>query len=113
MDKTKLEHYASKILPECQVRKFRYAPELLAQELENEAKFPEVSNVLSDIYAAVKDKSLPKFLIAHRQLAGRISEETLCYSICHSIKTKTTPLTKREGQVLTLLLQEKSLLELF
>ena len=38
VDKTSLEWYANKILPEAQVRKFRVRQDLLAQELENEAK---------------------------------------------------------------------------
>lgn len=110
---TQLERYAQKILPQCQIEKFRYFPDMLSMELELEARFPEVKNVLSDVFTAVKEKNFSKFLIAHKQLAGRIDEETLRQSIRYSIVSKTTPLTKRESQVLFLLQQGKSLMEVF
>lgn len=113
MEKTSLEWYAQKILSPAQIRKFGYRQDLLAKELENESRFPEVKNVLSDIYQAVKEKNLQKYLMAHRHLAGRIDEDTLRYAIRHDILSKKEPLTKREALVLTELLKEKSLLEVF
>lgn len=135
-DKSSLESYALRILPEAQVRKFRYRPDLLTQELESESAFPEISNVLSDIFTAVKDKNYQKFLIAHRQLNGRIDEETLTQAIRHSIVSKTEEpcgkcekcrsgkrqecqhkklaiVTKREAYVLSKLSKGASLLEVF
>ena len=112
-DKTSLEWYASKLLPPEQIRKFGYRQDLLSKELENEASFPEVNNVLSDIFIAVKEKNYQKFLIAHMHLNGRIDEETLRQSIRHSIAAKTEPLSKREAYVLAVLSEGKSLLEVF
>lgn len=112
-DRTSLEWYANKILPESQVRKFRVRQDLLAQELENEARFPEVKNVLSDIFIAVREKDYKKFLYAHRQLAGRIDEETIFQSIRYSIVSKTSPLTKREAEVLEKINSGKGLMEVF
>lgn len=135
-DKTVLESYALRILPEAQLRKFRYRPDLLTAELQHEAEFPEVSNVLSDIFVAVREKDYKKFLTAHKQLNARIDEETLVQSIRHSIAVKTDEpcgkcheckagnkqkcidkkkavLTKREAFVLSALTHGKSLLEVF
>lgn len=113
MDSTQLEKYAKKLLPECQILKFKYRQDLLAKELENEAFYPEVANVLSDIYSAVKDKDLRKYLQARNNLAGRIEEDTLIQSIRYSIASKTSPLTRREVEVLRLLNKGRSLLEVF
>lgn len=112
-DTTSLEFYARKILPEAQIRKFRFRQDLLAEELENEAKFPEVKNVLSDIYTAIKEKDFKKFLYAHRQLGGRIDEETIFHAIRYSIISKTSPLTKREAEVLQKFNSGKGLMEVF
>lgn len=112
-DKTSLEWYARKLLPECQILKFRYRPDLLVKELEREADFPEVKNVLSDIFVAVKEGNYKKYIIAHRQLSERIDEETLRHSIRYSILSKREPLTKREAYVLRLISEDKSLMETF
>lgn len=113
VDKTSLEWYAGKILPEAQIRKFRFRQDLLAKELENEAKFPEVKNVLSDIFIAVREKDYKKFLYAHNQLAGRVDEETIFHAIRYNIISKTSPLTKREAEVLEKLNSGKGLMEVF
>ena len=122
---TSLEWYAKRILPEAQIRKFRYRQDLLSQELENESRFPEVQNVLSDIFTAVKEKNYQKYLIAHRQLNGRIDEETLRQAVRYSIISKAwekkdgqetqkrAVLTKREAFVLSRLQEGKSLMEVF
>lgn len=135
-EKTSLEWYARKILPESQLKKFRYRQDLLVKELELEAQFPEIDNVLSDIFIAVKERDYKKYLIAHKQLNGRISEITLIWSIRHSIlskkempcgkcsdckagkselckKKKKPVITKREAFVLQELSMGKSLLEVF
>lgn len=112
-DKTSLEWYASRVLPPAQIRKFRIRQDLLAKELEKEAEFPEVSNVLGDIFTAVKEKNFGKFLMAHKHLNGRIDEETVCHSIRYNILSKKEPLTKREAIVLSALQSGKSLLEVF
>lgn len=135
-NKTSLEDYAKKILPEAQLKKFRYRQDLLVKELENESQFPEVENVLLDIFIAVKERDYKKYLIAHRQLNNRISETTLIWSIRHSIlskretpcgkceacrsgkrelckKKKKPVITKREAFVLEELSSGKSLMETF
>lgn len=113
MEKTSLEWYAHKVLPEPQVRKFRYRQDLLVKELENEATFPEVKNVLSDIFVAVREKDYKKYLLAHRQLAGRVDEDTLWHSVRYSILSKKEPLTKREAFVLSRFNEGRSLMEVF
>lgn len=112
-DRTSLEWYAKRILPEEQISKFRFRQDLLAKELENEARFPEVKNVLSDIFVAVKEKDFKKFLYAHRQLAGRVDEETIFQAMRYSIVSKTSPLTKREAEVLEKMNSGKGLMEVF
>lgn len=112
-EKTSLEWYAKKILPDAQIRKFRYRQDLLVKELESEADFPEVKNVLSDIFIAVKERDYKKYLLSHKQLAGRVDEDTLWHSIRYSIVSKTTPLTKREVFVLSQMESGKSLMEVF
>lgn len=113
MENTALEWYAKKVLPECQIRKFKYRQDLLAKELEKEAEFPEIKNVLGDIFIAVKEGDFKKFLMSHKHLNGRIDEETLRQSIRYDIVSKTSPLTKREAKVLQGLTEGKSLMELF
>lgn len=112
-ERTQLEFYALRILPQCQVSKFRYRQDLLAKELENEAENPEVNNVLSDIFVAVREKNIKKFLTARKHLNGRVDEETIRQSIRRSIAAKTEPITKRESEVLHALHAGKSLLEVF
>lgn len=112
-ENTSLEWYAKKILPDAQVRKFRYRQDLLARELERESEFPEIQNVLSDIFISVKEKNYRKYIIAHKQLANRIDEDTLRQSIRYSIASKKEPLSKREVYVLHLLTEGKSLMEVF
>lgn len=112
-DRTSLERYAHKVLSEAQIGKFRYRPDLLQKELENEAEFPEVKNVLGDIFVAVREKNYKKFLYAHKQLAGRVDEDTIWQSIRYSIISKTEPLTKREAEVLQKFLQGKGIMEIF
>lgn len=112
-EKTSLEWYARKIIPEEQLRKFRYRQDLLAKELEKESEFPEVNNVLGDIFVAVKEKNFSKYLIAHKHLNGRIDEDTIQHSVRYSILSKKEPLSKREVFVLSALQSGKSLLEVF
>lgn len=124
-EQTSLEWYAKRILPEAQIRKFRYRQDLLSRELENESRFPEVQNVLSDIFTAVKEKNYQKYLIAHRQLNGRIDEETLRQAVKYGIISrawetkdgketqKRAVFTKREAFVLSQLQEGKSLMEVF
>lgn len=112
-DRTSLEWYARKILPEEQIKKFKYRQDLLQRELEREAQFPEVKNILADVFSAVKDKNYKKFLYSHMQLAGRIDEVTLLQSIRYNILSKTTALTKREAEVLEKFNEGKGLMEVF
>ena len=133
---TSLEGYARKILPEAQLKKFRYRQDLLIKALEHESQFPEVENVLLDVFIAVRERDYKKFLMAHRQLNGRVPEMTLVRSIrdtslskkeipcgkcsnCRSgngqlcQKKKKPVITKREAFVLQELSAGKSLMEVF
>lgn len=51
----------SGLLPESQVKKFAGFPELFDLEVENEQRFPDVSVLEKDIFAAVMDNDYRKF----------------------------------------------------
>ena len=124
-EQTSLEWYAKRILPEAQIRKFRYRQDLLSKELGNGSRLPGSQHVLSEIFVAVKEKNYQEYLIAHKQLNGRIDEETLRQAVRYSIVSKSwekkdgeevqkrAVLTKREAFVLSQLQAGKSLMEVF
>lgn len=99
-DKTSLEFYARKILPEAQIRKFRYRADLLVKELELESKYPEVKNVLYDVFNAVKERDYSKYLISHKQLGGRVSESSLYWMILRQLLVQMKIETQEQKDVI-------------
>ena len=94
---TELQKMATSFLPVEQVTKFRDFPELLEEELENEAREPEMSNVLKDLFNALHEHNTPKLL---KVLQG--DKKKLFYAFRKQLMEKPN-LTKREATILDLI----------
>lgn len=84
-------------LPPEQVRKFHDFPELLEEELQNEAREPEMNNVLKDLFNALHEHNTPKLL---KVLQG--DKKKLFYAFRKQLMEKPT-LTKREATIIDLI----------
>ncbi len=85
---------ALNFLPEEQVKKFYGHDDLIEEELLNEAREPEMSNVLKDLFNALHERNTQKLL---KVLAG--DEERIFYAFKKQLEAKPK-LTKREANVL-------------
>jgi len=106
---TKEMKQAKKFLPESQIKKFADFPHLLAEEIENELRQPELENIIDGIYQAVTEGDLEKLLIAKGKLQSRkieIDDIDICERIKHFLSKKLLKdkkLTKKEMTVFNLL----------
>lgn len=94
---TELQKMATSFLPVEQVWKFHDFPHLIEAELENEAREPEMSNVLKDLFSALHEHNTPKLL---KVLQG--DKKKLFYAFKKQLMEKPN-LTKREAVILDLI----------
>ncbi len=89
-----LQKMALKYLPLEQVKKFSDFPHLIEQELLNEARQPEMENVIKDLFNALHERNPQKLL---RVLQG--DKKKIFYAYRKQLMTKDR-LTEREAQAL-------------
>lgn len=109
---TELQKVALEYLPPEQVTKFGNFQHLIEQELENEAREPEMDKVLKDIFNALHERNTPKLL---RALQG--DRKTLFYAFKKQLETRVKSnlskedrnksLTKKEVRMLHLVSQQE------
>lgn len=98
-----MQKMALQFLPEEQVRKFAGFDPLLEKELANEAREPEFSIMVKDLFDALHDKNLPKLL---RTMQGE--EAPLYYAFKKQLMNKKN-LTVRESKIVDLLVHNDRL----
>ena len=96
-----VQKMAIQFIPVEQVTKFSEFPELLEKELENEAREPEMENVLKDLFNALHEHNTPKLL---KVLQG--DKEKIFFAFKKQLETKDK-LTKREAKVLKLISEKR------
>lgn len=96
-----VQKMATQFIPVEQVTKFSEFPELLEKELENEAREPEMENVLKDLFNALHEHNTPKLL---KVLQG--DKEKIFFAFKKQLETKDK-LTKREAKVLKLISEKQ------
>lgn len=94
---TELQKMSLSFLPLEQVKKFKDFPWLIELELSNEAREPEMSNVLKDLFSALHEHNMPKLL---KVLQG--DKKKLFYAFRKQLMEKSS-LTKREASILDLI----------
>lgn len=91
---TELQKVALNFLPIEQVKKFADYPHLVEAELLNEAREPEMENVIRDLFDALHEKNPPKLL---KVLQG--DKRKIFYAYRKQLMSKDT-LTKEEAKAL-------------
>ena len=91
---TELQKVALNFLPIEQVNKFADYPHLVEAELLNEAREPEMENVIRDLFDALHEKNPPKLL---KVLQG--DKRKIFYAYRKQLMSKDT-LTKEEAKAL-------------
>lgn len=94
---TQLQKMATQFLPEEQVSKFGEFQHLIEKELLNEAREPEMANLIKDIFDALHERNTPKLL---KTLRG--DEERFFYAFKKQLEAKEK-LTKKEAEILHLI----------
>lgn len=84
-------------LPEEQVKKFARFPHLVEAELMNEAREPEMENVLKDLFNALHERNTPKLL---KVLQG--DKKKIFFAFKKQLENNPR-LTKREAKVLSII----------
>lgn len=104
---TELQKVAMNFLPIEQVKKFADYPHLVEKELLNEAREPEMENVIKDLFDALHEKNPPKLL---KVLQG--DKRKIFYAYRNQLMTKPD-LTPREAKALEIVsTREVSLLSI-
>jgi len=91
---TELQKVALNFLPIEQVKKFADYPHLVEAELLNEAREPEMENVIRDLFDALHEKNPPKLL---KVLQG--DKRKIFYAYRKQLMSKDT-LTEEEAKAL-------------
>ncbi len=91
---TELQKVALNFLPIEQVKKFADYPHLVEAELLNEAREPEMKNVIRDLFDALHEKNPPKLL---KVLQG--NKRKIFYAYRKQLMSKDT-LTEEEAKAL-------------
>ena len=91
---TELQKVALNFLPIEQVKKFADYPHLVEAELLNEAREPEMENVIRDLFDALHEKNPPKLL---KVLQG--NKRKIFYAYRKQLMSKDT-LTEKEAKAL-------------
>jgi predicted RNA-binding protein with EMAP domain len=98
---SELQKMALSYLPLEQVTKFEKFPDLIEKELMNEAREPEMSNVLKDLFNALHEANTPKLL---RVLQG--DQKLIFYAFRKQLMEKKD-LTKREAKILSIIIDDE------
>lgn len=96
-----VQKMALQFIPLEQVLKFSQFPDLLEKELENEAREPEMENILKDLFNALHEHNTPKLL---KVLQG--DKTKIFFAFKRQLEAKDR-LTKREAKVLNLINQKE------
>lgn len=98
---TELQKIATQFLPVEQVKKFADLPQLIEQELLNEAREPEMENVIKDLFNALHERNPVKLL---KVLQG--DKKKIFYAYKKQLETKER-LTEQEAKALILVSQRE------
>lgn len=99
---TQLQKMAADFLPLEQVKKFAEYPQLIEPELMNEARHPEMENVIKDLFNALHERNPKKLL---KVLQG--DKQKIFYAYKKQLES-SDKLTEREAKAL-LLIREKEI----
>ena len=94
---SELQKMALQFLPKEQVTKFDKFQDYIEKELLNEAREPEMSNVLKDLFNALHERNTPKLL---KVLQG--DKQRIFYAFKKQLEAKEV-LTKREAKILSVI----------
>lgn len=97
------------ILDESQVRKFSVYPELLMEEIDNEEKYPSLESVEKDIFDAVMNDDIVKFL----SCVARVGTGNSVMERIYTWILNKDKFTKRDLEVLKRLEGSKSIFNIF